>query len=121
VASSFGAVQSGKPLDVEPTQRRLIAAGLALHQQGQAVMADRRFTEALELLQSAEVAFNAADASLLRAVDNVGLMLLDLVWCAYMLQVLHPSHFLHAAVRCFRRHLARWYQVPYFCFVGYIS
>ena len=80
-------VQNGRAVDIAPEQRRLVTAGLASHQQGQAAMKDERYIEALELLQSAESAFDACELQLLQAVDNVGLMLLDLVWCAYKLQV----------------------------------
>jgi hypothetical protein len=70
----------------------LLTAGLALHEQGRAAMMQRNFLEALKLLQHSEQAFDAVDDTLMKAIDNVGLMLLDLVWCAYMVQVGRRSH-----------------------------
>ena len=84
-------MQAGNAVALAPQQRRLVVAGLVLHSQGLDAMRARRFSEAFTLLQHSERAFDAADDAILAAVDNVGLMMLDLVWCAYMLQVTPPA------------------------------
>lgn len=83
---SLTALQAGQPVWLADDQRRLLTAGLALHEQGREAMKQRNFLEALTLLQHSEQAFDAVDDSLVKAIDNVGLMLLDLVWCAYLVQ-----------------------------------
>lgn len=79
-------------MHLEATTRRLIVAGLALHQQGKALMEQEHWQDALDLLQHAEEAFNAVPGDVTAGIDNVGLMLLDLVWCAYQLQVRCVRH-----------------------------
>lgn len=80
-------MQNGNALDVHPSQQRLLTAGLALHEQGRAALDEGRYADALELLQHSETAFDATEDALLQGIDNVGLMLLDLVWAAHLLQV----------------------------------
>ena len=55
--------------------RKIVLILRSRHLQGQ-------HRQALEELQLAEEAFELCRSDIVEAIDNVGLLLLDLVWCA---------------------------------------
>lgn len=78
--------QDGAAMKLDPEQRSLIAMGLTLHESGKKLLAKGDWAGALNEFELAEESFDLCDSDLLGSVDNVGLLLLDSVWCLFKLQ-----------------------------------
>jgi len=78
--------QAGSRMQLSDSDRRAIVMGLALHDMGKAAMAKAKWAEAIDRLTAAEEALGCVqDGELLKGIDNLGILLLDITWCYYKL------------------------------------
>ncbi|KAG2436923.1 hypothetical protein HXX76_006442 [Chlamydomonas incerta] len=77
--------QAGAAVAVRPEDRRHLVLGLVMHDKAKDTMRRGDWAAALDELLLAEEALALCDPALTAAVDNGGLLLLDLVWAAYKL------------------------------------
>uniref|UniRef100_A0A383VMY7 UBA domain-containing protein n=1 Tax=Tetradesmus obliquus TaxID=3088 RepID=A0A383VMY7_TETOB len=78
--------QAGTALSLSDGDRRGLVLGLALHDKGKASMEAGELQAALGELLLAEESFGLVSPSVLEGVDNLGMLLLDIVWCCYKLR-----------------------------------
>lgn len=78
--------QEGRPIKLPDNERKALALALTLHEKGRSVLEKRNFPEALLLLLEAEKEFSHCRAQILTAVDNYGILCLDIVWCYFWLK-----------------------------------
>ncbi|GAX81495.1 hypothetical protein CEUSTIGMA_g8924.t1 [Chlamydomonas eustigma] len=78
--------QAGSQVRFKPEDQRALIMGLTMHQRGKKSMLKGDFITAQEELLLAEEAFGICDPGLIANIDNVGMVMLDIVWCAYKLQ-----------------------------------
>ncbi|CAI5931479.1 unnamed protein product [Closterium sp. NIES-64] len=78
--------QSGQKLEMAPIDKRSLVSGLLLHSHGRTLLSKGNFVEALPVLEMAEEAFSICDAKITEAIDNIPMLLLDIVWCHYMMK-----------------------------------
>ena len=77
---SLSPPQDGTRLNLNPSDRKALVMGLALHDKGKATLAKGDHKAALEELLLAEEAFCLVNPELLTHVDNMAMLLLDIVW-----------------------------------------
>ncbi|CAB3237639.1 unnamed protein product [Arctia plantaginis] len=80
--------QSGKVVELPPAERRSLLVGLALHERGRAAARQRDYALALVLLLEADRQFSECRSSILKSVDNLAVLQLDVSWCYLCLQSL---------------------------------
>eukprot|EP01023_Acetabularia_acetabulum_P002818 TRINITY_DN11202_c0_g2_i1.p1 TRINITY_DN11202_c0_g2~~TRINITY_DN11202_c0_g2_i1.p1 ORF type:complete len:559 (-),score=117.24 TRINITY_DN11202_c0_g2_i1:404-2080(-) len=78
--------QSGEEVQLSKIDRQVITATLLLHHKARSDMAQKEFKIALEELLLCEQGLQLCTPNVIKHVDNVALILLDLVWCSYKLQ-----------------------------------
>ncbi|KAL0273405.1 UNVERIFIED_CONTAM: hypothetical protein PYX00_006074 [Menopon gallinae] len=78
--------QSGKLLKLPESERKSLITAMTLHEKGRAALKKEDFAFALVMLLEAEKAFCQCNSSLLKSVDNYGVLSLDIVWCYLNLQ-----------------------------------
>lgn len=78
--------QEGRPIQLPENERKALALALTLHEKGRSVLKKRNYPEALLLLLEAEKEFSHCRAQILTAVDNYGILCLDIVWCYFWLK-----------------------------------
>ncbi|KAL9249018.1 NEDD8 ultimate buster 1-like protein [Drosera capensis] len=79
--------QSGQKVNIgTETDQRGIMMGLMLHRKGKQLIESREYGDALEVLTMGEEAFSLCDSKLTEGVDNVSILLIDIVWCYFMLR-----------------------------------
>ncbi|XP_004922828.1 NEDD8 ultimate buster 1 isoform X1 [Bombyx mori] len=78
--------QSGKALQLPAAERRSLTVGLALHERGRAAVQQKDYTLALVLLLEADRQFSECSSNLLKSVDNIAVLQLDISWCYLHLQ-----------------------------------
>ncbi|KAI8440727.1 hypothetical protein MSG28_009067 [Choristoneura fumiferana] len=78
--------QSGKAVELPPSERRALMVGLALHERGRAAARDKDYPLALVLLLEADRQLSECRSSILSTVDNVAVLQLDVAWCYLCLQ-----------------------------------
>ncbi|KAK9803479.1 hypothetical protein WJX73_006601 [Symbiochloris irregularis] len=78
--------QSGEMLKLSKPDREAVVMALILHERAKKKLQLEQYTEALPELLLAEEAANLCTDDLLKSTDNVGILLLDIVWCYFMLQ-----------------------------------
>ncbi|DBA81188.1 TPA: hypothetical protein ACH3X2_007006 [Trebouxia sp. C0005] len=72
----------------DPQDRKALVMGLALHEQGKQLLEKEDYQEALDVLLLAEEAFEMCNPKHLDMVDNVGLLMIDIVWCYFQLRAI---------------------------------
>ncbi|KAL3142217.1 hypothetical protein ABBQ38_002565 [Trebouxia sp. C0009 RCD-2024] len=81
--------QAGQGLRFEnPQDRKALVMGLALHEQGKQSLNKEEYQDALDVLLLAEEAFGMCSPKHLEMVDNVGLLMIDIVWCYFQLRAI---------------------------------
>ncbi|DBB10937.1 hypothetical protein WJX82_008688 [Trebouxia sp. C0006] len=81
--------QAGEGLRFDdPQDRKALVMGLALHEQGKQILEKEEYQEALDVLLLAEEAFEMCNPKHLDMVDNVGLLMIDIVWCYFQLRAI---------------------------------
>ncbi|PHU11273.1 hypothetical protein BC332_18203 [Capsicum chinense] len=79
--------QSGQKVQLgSETDQRAIMMGLMLHANAKALMRQKKYKEALEVLTMGEESFSLCDQKLIEMVDNVPILQIDMVWCYFMLR-----------------------------------
>ncbi|KAH8312406.1 hypothetical protein KR044_010595 [Drosophila immigrans] len=73
--------QDGNVIMLPPNENRALLLGMGLYEKGRAAMRRDHFDEALLLFLDAEEKFSGCNSRFLEAVDNYGLLNLDIVWC----------------------------------------
>eukprot|EP00798_Chlamydomonas_sp_ICE-L_P003505 gene3505-13576_t len=70
--------QDGSQIDLAPEDQKAIVMGLTLHQRGKKSTQEGNFDSAMGELLLAEEAFAMCDTKITTAIDNVGMLLLDI-------------------------------------------
>lgn len=78
--------QDGLQLHLSEADRKALVFGLALHEKGKASLEAGDVQMALDELLLAEESFSVVTPSLLEGIDNLAMLLLDIVWCYFMLK-----------------------------------
>ncbi|XP_034115830.1 NEDD8 ultimate buster 1 [Drosophila albomicans] len=73
--------QDGNVIMLPPSENRALLLGMGLYEKGRAAMRREHFDEALLLFLDADEKFSGCNSRFLEAVDNYGLLNLDIVWC----------------------------------------
>jgi len=81
-----------------------LTLALTLHEKGRSVLKKRNYAEALLLLLEAEKEFSHCKAQILTAVDNYGILCLDIVWCyKSIINLPNAEEKLQKCKECFQR------------------
>jgi len=78
--------QSGKSLDLPPTEKKSLIIAMSLHEKGRAALKKKQYSAALVMLLEAEQEFSNCGSDLLGMVDNFAILSLDIAWCYLALQ-----------------------------------
>ena len=78
--------QAGDAMVLSEADRRALVQGLALHGKGKSLLASGRWADALDVLLLAESSLALCLDDVVRRIDNVPLMKLEIVWCAFRLR-----------------------------------
>eukprot|EP01027_Heterolobosea_sp_BB2_P015955 GEZU01022782.1.p1 GENE.GEZU01022782.1~~GEZU01022782.1.p1 ORF type:complete len:307 (+),score=83.84 GEZU01022782.1:710-1630(+) len=78
--------QYGEKVQLPPEVRRALIIGMTLSEKARTFVKESDYKNALELLRQADEEFNKCPAHLLAAIDNYGILNLDICWCYYQLQ-----------------------------------
>ncbi|CAL5222997.1 g5442 [Coccomyxa viridis] len=78
--------QDGQPVLMNDTDREALVMGMTLHDKAQQFLQKEEFREALDVLLLAEESFQCCKDDLLKYIDNLGLLLMDTVWCFFQLR-----------------------------------
>ena len=70
--------QNGKQVDLPKEERKAIIIAMSLHEKGRSAMKKRNFALAIVLLLEAKDEYQRCSSALLNAVDNYGLLNLDI-------------------------------------------
>ncbi|KAJ1529541.1 hypothetical protein ONE63_006313 [Megalurothrips usitatus] len=73
--------QGGSSLKLSKNEREALCLALALHERGRAALKRGSTSLALLLFLEADREFGQCNSGLLKSVDNVALLQLDIVWC----------------------------------------
>ncbi|KAH8360208.1 hypothetical protein KR093_011396 [Drosophila rubida] len=73
--------QDGNVINLPPNENRALLLGMGLYEKGRAAARREQFDEALLLFLDADEKFSGCNSRFLEAVDNYGLLNLDIVWC----------------------------------------
>lgn len=73
--------QNGKQVELPKEERKAIIIAMSLHEKGRAAMKKSNYTLAIILLLEAKDEYQRCSSQLLSAVDNYGLLNLDIAWC----------------------------------------
>lgn len=73
--------QSGNPIHLPESERRSIIISLLLYEKGRAQLKKDQFSEALVLFLEADDELTSCNSQLVKSVDNIALLNLDIVWC----------------------------------------
>ncbi|KAL9958299.1 hypothetical protein ACROYT_G035299 [Oculina patagonica] len=99
--------QEGRPIQLPDSERKALTLALTLHEKGRSVLKKRNYAEALLLLLEAEKEFSHCRAQILSAVDNYGILCLDIVWCYFWLKSIielpNAEEKLQKCKECFQR------------------
>ncbi|XP_073230881.1 NEDD8 ultimate buster 1-like isoform X1 [Porites lutea] len=99
--------QEGKPIQLPDHERKALTLALTLHEKGRSELKKRNYAEALLLLLEAEKEFSHCKAQILAAVDNYGILCLDIVWCYFWLKSIvdlpNAEEKLQKCKECFQR------------------
>lgn len=77
--------QSGNVLNLPIEEKKSLAVAMALHEKGRVVLKRNQVSLALAFFYEADFSFTACRAEILNAVDNAGLLNLDIAWCYLIL------------------------------------
>jgi len=77
--------QSGNILNLPIEEKKSLATAMALHEKGRAALKRNQVSLALAFFYEADLCFTGCRAEILRAVDNAGLLNLDIAWCYLLL------------------------------------
>lgn len=99
--------QEGRPIQLPESERKALTLALTLHEKGRIALKKRSYAEALLLLLEAEKEFSHCRAQILSAVDNYGILCLDIVWCYFWLKSIldlpNAEEKLQKCKECFQR------------------
>lgn len=73
--------QTGKLVELPKEERRAMIIAMSLHEKGKAALKKGNFELAIVLLLEAKDEYNCCRSEILGAVDNYGLLNLDIAWC----------------------------------------
>ncbi|KAG1675406.1 hypothetical protein FOA52_012325 [Chlamydomonas sp. UWO 241] len=78
--------QAGSSVKFSADDQKALVMGLTMHGRGKASMGKGDWPGALEELLLSEESFGLCAKELCDGIDNVGMLMLDIVWCMYRLQ-----------------------------------
>jgi len=73
--------QTGKLVELPKEERKAIIIAMSLHEKGKAALKKGNYELAIILLLEAKEEYNQCRSEILNAVDNYGLLNLDISWC----------------------------------------
>lgn len=73
--------QSGKEVELPKVERQALIIAMSLHEKGKAALKKGNLQLAIVLLLEAKDEYNQCRSEILQAVDNYGLLNLDISWC----------------------------------------
>lgn len=73
--------QSGKAIHLPEEERRSIIMALLLYEKGRVQLKEEKFSDALILFLEADEELKYCQSNLVKSVDNVALLNLDIIWC----------------------------------------
>ena len=73
--------QNGRQVELPKEERKAIIIAMSLHEKGKSAMKRGNFALAIVLLLEAKDEYNTCRSEILKAVDNYGLLNLDIAWC----------------------------------------
>ncbi|XP_034250174.1 NEDD8 ultimate buster 1-like [Thrips palmi] len=73
--------QTGSSLKLDQREKQALCLALALHERGRSALKRNENSLALLLFLEADQEFQQCNSDLLKSVDNVALLQLDIVWC----------------------------------------
>lgn len=72
--------QHGNEVDIPDADKQKVAVTLALHEKGRSALKQRKFGQALLFFLEADKECSDCNSNLLKAVDNLAILNLDIVW-----------------------------------------
>ena len=76
--------QYGQKIKLPDEQRQGLTVGLTLHEKGKKFMERKQYKDAIYIMNLAFESLSKVDQQFLMAIDNYGLLALDIVWCYYL-------------------------------------
>ncbi|KAK4781260.1 hypothetical protein SAY87_017366 [Trapa incisa] len=79
--------QSGKKVNLgSETDQRAVMMGLMFHTKGKQLIRKQKYKDALEVLEMSEEAFSLCNPQVIKMIDNVPILQIDMAWCYFMLR-----------------------------------
>eukprot|EP00486_Rosalina_sp_Unknown_P005938 CAMPEP_0201569454 /NCGR_PEP_ID=MMETSP0190_2-20130828/11117_1 /ASSEMBLY_ACC=CAM_ASM_000263 /TAXON_ID=37353 /ORGANISM="Rosalina sp." /LENGTH=743 /DNA_ID=CAMNT_0047991755 /DNA_START=88 /DNA_END=2315 /DNA_ORIENTATION=+ len=81
--------QHGNKVKIPDEQRQALIVGMTLHEKGKKFKKEKKYKDAIFIMNLAFESFSKVDRQFLQCIDNYGLLALEIVWCYYLDQDEH--------------------------------